>query len=200
MSKFTDKLWSDLARDHGPTLARVDRPKPGRAGGGRMLRRPRLLAGSTLGLAGVGVALVLVLGGSSAPPAFAVTRHHDGSVAVKIYRKSGVVGANRKLAAMGIHERLFTVYGSVSPSSKTSKSLSAKSSLPQSCLKDQQTGGVVDVIFPSAAAQQAEVGNGTYTAPSTAGNTGGVPNNGPWHVVACPSISTSTGSGNTGAG
>ena len=35
MTKFTDNLWSDLVREHGPTLAHADRPEPGRA------RRPR---------------------------------------------------------------------------------------------------------------------------------------------------------------
>ena len=44
--------------------------------------RPRVLAGSTLGLAGVGAALVLALSGSAAPPAFAITRSGDGSVLV----------------------------------------------------------------------------------------------------------------------
>ena len=55
MTKFTDNLWSDLAREHGPTLARADRPEPGRA----RRRRPRVLAGSTLGLAGVGFYFLL---------------------------------------------------------------------------------------------------------------------------------------------
>lgn len=45
--------------------------------------RPRLLAASTLALAGVGAALVLALGGSAAAPAFAITRANDGSVLVK---------------------------------------------------------------------------------------------------------------------
>jgi len=44
MSKFTDRLWTDLVREHGATLAHDDGPEPGRA------RRPRrrVLAGSTL--------------------------------------------------------------------------------------------------------------------------------------------------------
>jgi hypothetical protein len=80
MTKFTDNLWSDLAREHGATLAQADRPEPGRV---RRLR-PRALAGSTLGLAGVGAALVLVLGGSTASPAFAITQKDNGTVFVKI--------------------------------------------------------------------------------------------------------------------
>lgn len=178
MSEFTDRLWRDLVREHGPTLVLAERPQPDRD------RRPRVLAGSTLGLAGVGAALVLTLGGSAASPAFAVTAHRDGSVSVRIYRRSGIAGANRKLAAMGIHKRLVAV--DRRPSVSGEKSYAALSSLPQSCLKDQRTGGVVDVLFPSAAAQQAAVGTGTYTPSSTAGNTGGVPNKDTFVVVVCP--------------
>jgi hypothetical protein len=108
MSKFTDHLWSDLVREHGPALARADRRQPGRAEGSRVLRRPRVLAGSTLGLAGIGAALVLALGGSAAPPAFAITRNGDGSVLVKLNYIRGLAGANRQLVAMGIHEQIFT--------------------------------------------------------------------------------------------
>ena len=61
----------ELSNHSGQARARTRRP------------RPRLLAASTLGLAGVGAALVLVLGGSAAPPAFAITRASDGSVLVE---------------------------------------------------------------------------------------------------------------------
>ncbi len=100
MTKFTDNLWSDLVREHGPTLAHADRPTPGRA------RRPRILAGSTLGLAGVGAALILALGGSAAPPAFAVTRSNDGSVLVHLnYVKDlNLPQLEAKLHSMGLHE------------------------------------------------------------------------------------------------
>ena len=103
MTKFTDHLWSDLVREHGPTLAHADRPEPGRA---HLLRRPRVLAGSTLGLAGVGTARVLALGAASSPPAYAVTTNSDGSVTVQINVASSLSQANAKLGAMGIDERL----------------------------------------------------------------------------------------------
>ena len=69
MSKFTDNLWQDLVREHGETLVQAERPEAGRAGrAGRatILRRPRVIAGGSLGLAGVGAALVLALGGTRA--------------------------------------------------------------------------------------------------------------------------------------
>ena len=102
MSKFADQLWRDLAAEHGPALAHVDRPASVTS------RRPRrrVFAGSTLGLAGVGTALVLALGGSAAPAAFAITREGDGSVLVKLNYAGGLAGANRQLAAMGIHEQV----------------------------------------------------------------------------------------------
>ena len=71
--------------------------------------RPRLLAGSTLGLAGAGTALALALTGSAAPPAFAITRNVNGSVLVKISRLESLPEANHQLAAMGIREQV-TIY------------------------------------------------------------------------------------------
>jgi hypothetical protein len=63
----------------------------------------RLAAASTTGLAAIATAAVLAIGATtSTPPAFAVTRHHDGSVSVKISRRTSIADVNRKLAAMGI--------------------------------------------------------------------------------------------------
>jgi hypothetical protein len=78
--------------------------------------RRRVLAGSTLGLAGVGAALVLALSGSAAPPAFAVTRSGDGSVLVKLNYGSNqdLPQVNQKLAAMGTHEQI-TIYMATGP-------------------------------------------------------------------------------------
>lgn len=102
MSKFADQLWRDLVREHGEALAYTDRPAPAQ----RRRVRPRMFAGSTLGLAAVGAALLMVLGGSAAPAAFAITREGDGSVLVKLNYAGGLAGANRQLAAMGIHEEI----------------------------------------------------------------------------------------------
>ena len=91
----------DLAREE-----QANAPVATRARRARL--RPRVLAGSTLGLAGVGAALLLALGGSTAPPAFAITTSSDGSVLVKLNYSTNqnLPQVNQKLAAMGTHEQI----------------------------------------------------------------------------------------------
>ena len=171
-------------------LAReIDRASSTRRLGRGRRRRPRLLAGASLAVASSATAVALLLSATaSPPPAFAVTRHHDGSVSVKINRRSGIAGANRKLAAMGIHERLYAV-----PTRLSGVSHPVVPAGVLSCLRDKQTGRLVQVFFPSAAAQKAAIGTGTYVPPTNAGNTGGPPNNDTFAVIACPT----TGPGST---
>jgi hypothetical protein len=110
LERFGDDLnraaYRELSGPSRPVRARVRRP------------RPRLLAGSTLGLAGVGAALVLALSGSAAPPAFAITRTSDGSVLVTLNyaRDQNLPQVNAKLAAMGTHEQI-TIYMATGPAS-----------------------------------------------------------------------------------
>jgi hypothetical protein len=93
----------DLAREE-----RAARPTGVAERARRTRPRPRVLAGSTLGLAGVGAALLLALGGSSAPPAYAVTTQSDGSVLVHLNYNTdqNLPQVNQKLAAMGTHEQI----------------------------------------------------------------------------------------------
>lgn len=86
-------------------LENQDHREPGRA----CRMRPRVLAGGTLGLVGVGAALVLALGTSATPPAYAITKHGDGSVLVQLDRREDLGLANRKLTEMGTHEQI-TLY------------------------------------------------------------------------------------------
>ena len=172
----------------------IDQATSARRSGRARRTRPRLLAGASLAVAGSATAVALLLSATAGPPpAFAVTRHRDGSVLVKINRRSGIAGANRKLAAMGIHERLYAV-----PTRLSGLSHPLLPGGPQSCLRDKQTGGFVRVIFPSAAEQKAAVGTGTYVPPGNAGNTGGSPNEDTFVVITCPIGSPrSAGSGST---
>ena len=68
--------------------------------------RPRLALGTAAVAAMACVALGLVLGSAATPPAFAVTRHSDGTVTVRIMRLTGIPGANRRLAKLGVPVRL----------------------------------------------------------------------------------------------
>jgi hypothetical protein len=73
-------------------------------------RRPGMVTGGALGIAGVAATLVLALGGATAAPALAVTHESDGSVLVTVNLSEThapwVKAANDKLAAMGIHEEI----------------------------------------------------------------------------------------------
>lgn len=106
MSEFEEKLWLQVVRVHGDDLLAgpgtvAHRRAPG--------SRRQLLAGTTGGLAAIGVAAALLFAASSSPPAFAVTRHADGTVTVRLMRPSGITGANAKLSAMGVRARILAL-------------------------------------------------------------------------------------------
>ena len=48
----------------------------------------------------------MLFGASTSPPAFAVTRNPDGTVTVNLMQLSGIAGANKKLAAMGVRAQI----------------------------------------------------------------------------------------------
>jgi hypothetical protein len=102
MSEFEDNLWLAVVREHGHELARAERRVRKR----RRATRPQLLAGTTVGVAAMATAATLLLGASTSSPAFAVTRNPDGTVTVNLMQPSGIAGANRKLAAMGVRAQI----------------------------------------------------------------------------------------------
>ena len=167
---------TDLAREH--QAAQATRPERRRAGGTGVLRRPRLLAGGTLGLAGVGAALVLALGGTAATtPAFAITTSSDGSVLVHLNYTSdqNLPQVDAKLASMGIHEQVGI---RMAPGAAT------------------VSGAVICAQGPGAKTPVSVLvgANGTETIAGgqSAGNTA----EGSFHLVSCST--SDTGSGNTG--
>ena len=105
MGKFEDRLWRELVGRHGPDLAQIARPAATR----QRRTRPRVVAGTSLALAGAVAAVALVLGAASSSPAFAVSRNADGSVTVSLKAITAIDGANAKLAALGIRARLVEV-------------------------------------------------------------------------------------------
>jgi hypothetical protein len=66
------------------------------------LTRPRVLAGTTVGIVSVGTAVALLLGAASSSPAYAVTRSHDGTVSVVIRKLAAIHDVNQRLAALGL--------------------------------------------------------------------------------------------------
>jgi hypothetical protein len=180
MSKFTDHLWRDLVEEHAPTLAHADRPEPRRAGGAAVLRRPRVLAGSTLGLAGVSAALVLALSGSAAPPAFAITTNGDGSVLVNINRLESLPAANHKLTAMGINEQV-TIYMATGAAAVRG---------PVTCTPAASAG----LSGPQLEVLVGKDGTEVIRPAQTAGNTG----EGTFHLDHCV-VTGDAGSGNAGS-
>jgi hypothetical protein len=105
MSKFTERLWRDLEREHGSELAQIEQSAAHRT----RFARPRLLAGTTVALAVAGAAVILVLSAASTPAAFAVTGNSDGTYSVVLKRLTGIKGANERLAALGVRAKFVQV-------------------------------------------------------------------------------------------
>ena len=186
MTKFTDHLWRDLSREHGPALAHAARPEPGRA------RRSRVIAGSTLALAAAATALGLGLtstsgstpaGGTAAggirkvvTTAYTITEMSNGSVLVQINQRKSIVAADAKLSSMGIQEKVavFPKPGAATVSGPvTCKPVDGAPKQPQ-----------VQVLLGT---------NGTEVI--AGGNTGA----GTWHLDSCVVFPTSD-KGNSGPG
>jgi hypothetical protein len=140
MSNFEDQLWSQLVRERGEQM----RAAPGATAAlassvtattpatrrGRRLRRPALLTGSALGVAGLASAGVLAL--TSASPAFAVTKNPNGTVDVTLSDLSDLPALNQQLAKDGIPVTAVPLSTSCSataainnPSGESSPSISA---------------------------------------------------------------------------
>src|ERR1700760_3883683 len=178
MTRFTDNLWRDLVREHGVKLANARRRARGRAA---ILKRPRVLAGSTLALAGGSTAIALALSAAGSTPAFAVSTNANGSVLVTISQKENIVQADAKLTEMGLHEQFWVAIGSgpaTTRGSVTCRPEAGVSGPPVRVLLDKDG---TEVIKPG----------------TTGGNTGV----GTWHIKACWTFATKDsgpGTGNTG--
>jgi len=186
MTKFSDRLWSDLAQEHGEALAQAGRP------GSRRSRRPGLIAGGTLALAVGGTALALGLtanGGASAQvggvrvvtDAYTITQSGSGSVLVQINVRQSIVAANAKLSAL-IKENVVIDNGA-GP---------APTAGPVTCTPGEPNmgGPTVKVLLGT---------NGTEVI--TPGETGGNTGVGTWHLIGCSVYPTADmGTGGTGTG
>jgi hypothetical protein len=189
MTKFTDNLWRDLARERGEALAQAGRPEADRT------RRPSpgVIASSTLVLAVGGTALGLGLtsaGGTSATTTgsaatttiVTVAEISSGEILVTLNQPGSLAmqQADKKLAAMGFQEGIVIYMGSGPASVSGPVTCSPMSGIP-----NQPT---VKVVVGA---------NGTQVVrPGTTGDNTGV---GTWHLNHCDLVSD-TRTGNTGAG
>jgi hypothetical protein len=96
MTKFTDQLFDDLMREHGPVLASTKVPAAPKR---HLAARPVLLTAGAGGLAVAATVGTLVAGGGT--PAYAVTTHPNGTVTLAVYQQSGIAEANARLHALG---------------------------------------------------------------------------------------------------
>jgi hypothetical protein len=180
MTRFTDNLWRDLVREHGGKLAYARRRAPGRAA---ILKRPRVIAGSTLALAGGSTAIALALSAAGSTPAFAVNTNANGSVLVTISQQEDINHADAKLTELGLHEQFWVAMGSGPATTRgavTCRPEPGVSGPPVRVLLDKDGTEVIE--------------------PGTTGDNTGV---GTWHIRACWTFATSDsgpGTGNTGTG
>ncbi len=106
MTKFSDQLFDDLMREHGPALTDTTLPAQARR---HIATRGTLLAGGgALAVAGAVAGAVVAQSGSPAhvagsrtPAAYAVTKNSDGTITLAVYQKSGIAGANTRLRQLG---------------------------------------------------------------------------------------------------
>jgi hypothetical protein len=96
MTKFSDQLFDDLMREHGPALARTTLPVQSKRG--VATRRTLLAGGGTLAVA---AAIAGTLVARSGSPAYAVTKNPDGTITLAVYQTSGIAGANARLRQLG---------------------------------------------------------------------------------------------------
>jgi hypothetical protein len=138
----------------------------------RWTARPRVVAGGSLGLAGLAAGLVLAFSGSTAPPAFAITHNSNASLLVHLYHVSALAAAEQQIEANDVQGTLVVT---IEPGPATTPG-------PIECStgdQDQQ----VEMLLGS---------DGTDVVP--AGTRGA----GSWHLGVC-SIAPGNGGSNTGA-
>ncbi len=103
MSSFENRLWTELAEEHGGPLARTasrprDRPSH--------RRRAPLAAAAVVAVAAVLASVLSLTASTSTTPAYAVTVNPDGSVTLTLTSVLGVRGANQTLAKLGVRAQV----------------------------------------------------------------------------------------------
>jgi hypothetical protein len=185
-----ERFGAELDRAAHRELSARSEPRRARAS---LLRRPRVLAGSSLGLAGAAAAALLALGGTAATtPAYAITQKSDGSVFLKLNFGAGktLLAADSKLVDR-YHETVMI----------TTASGRSTSSAPINCVPTPDRDAPGDPTPPGPRVRLLVGKDNTFVGPMI-GPTG---NSGPGiqHVVSCQAYLSfpqgSTDSGNSGS-
>ncbi|MGH2880264.1 MAG: hypothetical protein ACRDK4_11750 [Solirubrobacteraceae bacterium] len=128
MSRFQERLWEELVRDHATALAypsgsrdlvprlTIVEPRVAARFGSSASRFPRLslrprrlVAGLAVLAAIVASVSILTTAGTTPSAAYAVTQRPDGTLDVSISELTGVSGANAQLAKLGVSVRVIPV-------------------------------------------------------------------------------------------
>jgi hypothetical protein len=138
MSRFQQRLWEELVREHAAllvcpqgmrdplaTLPIVERSPRG-SGTLRSLRplgafaRPgRLAAVLTTLAAAIALSAILTTTGTAPSAAYAVTRNPDGTITVSIAELTGVAGANVQLSKLGVRVKVVPVQSDCTATGQT---------------------------------------------------------------------------------
>jgi hypothetical protein len=136
MPSFEDRLWSELAREHGELLALDGPRRPAPSLGSR---RALLAVLSTVLLAAVIVASLTLISSTGTTPAYAVSVNRDGSVRVTLLSVLGVQGANETLAKLGVRARVAQIQATCTQTGE--KDLARANQLLQLLVEPQKRGG-----------------------------------------------------------
>jgi hypothetical protein len=159
MSRFQERLWQELVRDHASVLAypagsrdllpRLTIVEPrgaamlgtGALRSRRLVLRPRRLAAGLAALAAVIAAVsILTTTGTTPSAAYAVTQRPDGTLDISIDELTGVAGANAQLTKLGVRVRVVPVQTGCSESAQI---VSVPPSLAAKVARAAEGGGLL---------------------------------------------------------
>jgi hypothetical protein len=103
MSKIEDRLWIDLLGQPEADRALAARQP---SGGRKPARRTPLAVGGLVLVGALLAAVLMLTGGTSTTPAYAVALNPDGSVTLTLNEVLGVKGANQALKRLGVRVRI----------------------------------------------------------------------------------------------
>jgi hypothetical protein len=106
MSKIEDRLWTDLLDEPEADRALAARQPSGRR---KPARRAPLAVGGLVLVGALLAAVLMLTGGTSTIPAYAVALNHNGSVTLTLNEVLGVKGANEALERLGVRVRIARV-------------------------------------------------------------------------------------------